>query len=172
MGYMYAQPGKKLNFMGAEIAQSAEWAHEGQLEWHWLQYPRHSGVQALVRDLNKLYTSTPALFEQDCSPEGFEWRIQDDAEQSILAHERIALNGDKVLVVSNFTPIPRQGYTFGVPEAGKYQLVLNTDDEKYWGGQAPVTQIGHTMNEPSHGLAHSIKLDLPPLSTVFLSFSK
>jgi len=172
MGYMYAQPGKKLNFMGAEIAQSAEWAHEGQLEWHWLQYPRHSGVQALVRDLNKLYTSTPALFEQDCSPEGFEWRVQDDAEQSILAHERIALNGDKVLVVSNFTPIPRQGYTFGVPEAGKYQLVLNTDDKKYWGSQAPVTQIVHTMNEPSHGLAHSIKLDLPPLSTVFLSFSK
>jgi len=172
MGYMYAQPGKKLNFMGAEIAQSAEWAHEGQLEWHWLQYPRHSGVQALVRDLNKLYTSTPALFEQDCSPEGFEWRVQDDAEQSILAHERIALNGDKVLVVSNFTPISRQGYTFGVPEAGEYQLVLNTDDEKYWGGQAPVTQIVHTTNESSHGLAHSIKLDLPPLSTVFLSFSK
>lgn len=172
MGYMYGQPGKKLNFMGAEIAQSAEWAHEGQLEWHWLQYPRHSGVQALVRDLNKLYTSTPALFEQDCSPQGFEWRVQDDADQSILAHERIALNGDKVLVVSNFTPVPRQGYTLGVPEAGEYTLVLNTDDEKYWGSQATVTQVAKTTNEASHGLANSIKLDLPPLSTVFLTFSK
>ncbi|MGF1729195.1 1,4-alpha-glucan branching protein GlgB [Photobacterium kasasachensis] len=172
MGYMYGQPGKKLNFMGAEIAQSAEWAHEGQLEWHWLQYPRHSGVQALVRDLNKLYTSTPALFEQDCSPQGFEWRVQDDADQSILAHERIALNGDKVLVVTNFTPVPRQGYTFGVPEAGEYTLVLNTDDEKYWGSQAAVTQVAKTTKEASHGLANSIKLDLPPLSTVFLTFSK
>lgn len=172
MGYMYGQPGKKLNFMGAEIAQSAEWAHEGQLEWHWLQYPRHSGVQALVRDLNKLYTSTPALFEQDCSPQGFEWRVQDDADQSILAHERIALNGDKVLVVTNFTPVPRQGYTLGVPEAGEYKLVLNTDDEKYWGSQATVTQVAKTTNEASHGLANSIKLDLPPLATVFLTFSK
>lgn len=172
MGYMYGQPGKKLNFMGAEIAQSAEWAHEGQLEWHWLQYPRHSGMQKLVKDLNKLYTSAPALYEQDCSPEGFEWRVQDDADDSILAHERFALNGDKVLVVSNFTPVPRQGYTLGVPQEGEYKLLLNTDDGKYWGSQAPVTQAVKSTDKPSHGLAHSIKLDLPPLSTVFLSFSK
>ncbi|WP_299013428.1 1,4-alpha-glucan branching protein GlgB [uncultured Photobacterium sp.] len=172
MGYMYGQPGKKLNFMGAEIAQSAEWAHEGQLEWHWLQYPRHSGMKALVKDLNQLYTSTPALYEQDCSPEGFEWRVQDDAENSILAHERFALNGDKVLVVSNFTPVSREGYTLGVPEAGEYQLLLNTDDEKYWGSQASVKQVAEVTDEPSHGLEYSIKLDLPPLSTLVLSFSK
>ncbi|WP_407676572.1 1,4-alpha-glucan branching protein GlgB [Photobacterium obscurum] len=172
MGYMYGQPGKKLNFMGAEIAQSAEWAHEGQLEWHWLQYPRHHGTQALVRDLNKLYTSTPALFEQDCAPEGFEWRVQDDAENSVLAHERMALNGDKVLVISNFTPVPREGYTIAVPEAGEYQLLLNTDDEKYWGSQAPVKAVVETDNESYHGLPYSIKVDLPPLSTLFLAFTK
>ncbi|UTV30237.1 1,4-alpha-glucan branching protein GlgB [Photobacterium atrarenae] len=170
MGYMYGQPGKKLNFMGAEIAQSAEWAHEGQLEWHWLQYPRHHGMQALVRDLNHLYTRTPALYEQDCSPAGFEWRVQDDAEQSVLAHERFALNGDKVLVVSNFTPVPRPGYTLGVPAAGEYELLLNTDDQQYWGSQAPVTVSATTASEPHHGLSYSITLDLPPLSTLFFSF--
>ncbi|MDX1302913.1 1,4-alpha-glucan branching protein GlgB [Photobacterium sp.] len=172
MGYMYGQPGKKLNFMGAEIAQSAEWAHDGQLQWHWLQYPRHSGMKALVSDLNKLYTSTPALHEQDCSPEGFEWRVQDDAETSVLAHERMALNGDKVLVISNFTPVPREGYTLGVPTEGEYALMLNTDDGKYWGSNAPVEQVVATEKVASHGLDHSIRLSLPPLSTMFMVFTK
>ncbi|MEJ2765021.1 1,4-alpha-glucan branching protein GlgB [Photobacterium sp. MCCC 1A19761] len=170
MGYMYGQPGKKLNFMGAEIAQSAEWAHEGQLEWHWLQYPRHHGMQALVRDLNHLYTQTPALYEQDCSPAGFEWRVQDDAEQSVLAHERFALNGDKVLVVSNFTPVPRQGYTLGVPAEGEYELLLNTDDSLYWGSQAPVNARVITRSEPHHGQPYSVSFDLPPLATLFFAF--
>lgn len=172
LGYMYGQPGKKLNFMGTEIAQSAEWAHEGQLEWHWLEYPRHSGTQALVRDLNKMYTSVPALHEQDCSPEGFEWRLMDDAEQSILAHERFALNGDKVLVISNFTPVPRLGYTLGVPQAGQYELLINTDSEEYWGSGVAVNAVTPTQVVSSHGLDNSIVIDLPPLSTVFLSFKK
>ena len=172
MGYMYGQPGKKLNFMGAEIAQSAEWNHDGQLEWHWLQYPRHSGMQSLVKDLNALYTSEPAMHEQDCDPAGFEWRVQDDAGNSILAHERIALNGDKVLVVSNFTPVPRQGYTLGVPVAGEYELLLNTDDNKYWGSGADVKELIETTPVESHGLEQSISLDLPPLSTVFMRFKR
>ncbi|AJR06048.1 1,4-alpha-glucan branching protein GlgB [Photobacterium gaetbulicola] len=170
MGYMYGQPGKKLNFMGAEIAQSAEWNHDGQLEWHWLQYPRHSGMQALVKDLNALYTSEPAMYEQDCDPAGFEWRVQDDAGNSILAHERIALNGDKVLVVSNFTPVPREGYLLGVPAEGEYELLLNTDDEKYWGSNAPVKASIATEQVASHGLEQSIAVDLPPLATVFYRF--
>ncbi len=172
LGFMYGQPGKKLNFMGAELAQSAEWAHEGQLEWHWLQYPRHSGVQQLVKDLNHLYTSEPALYELDCDPAGFEWRVHDDAENSILAHERLAQNGEKVLVVTNFTPVPRQGYRLGVPLTGHYDLLLNTDDQKYWGGQAPVKAVLEVTEEPSHGLAQSIQIDLPPLATVFYRFKK
>ncbi|MGF1759295.1 1,4-alpha-glucan branching protein GlgB [Photobacterium sagamiensis] len=172
MGYMYGQPGKKLNFMGAEIAQSAEWNHDGQLEWHWLQYPRHQGTQNLVRDLNRLYTSVPALYELDCSPEGFQWRVQDDAEQSVLAHERFALNGDKVLVISNFTPEPRNGYTLGVPEKGQYRLVLNTDATCYWGSGYAVDEYIEAVEEPSHGLPYSVKVTLPPLSTQFLVFSK
>ncbi|PSU36472.1 1,4-alpha-glucan branching enzyme [Photobacterium lutimaris] len=170
MGYMYGQPGKKLNFMGAEIAQSAEWCHDGQLEWHWLQYPRHSGMQAVVKDLNALYTSEPAMYEQDCDPAGFEWRVQDDAGNSILAHERIALNGDKVLIVSNFTPVPREGYLLGVPAAGEYELILNTDDGKYWGSNAPVKASIATQKVASHGLGQSIAIDLPPLATVFYRF--
>ncbi|WP_052260913.1 1,4-alpha-glucan branching protein GlgB [Photobacterium gaetbulicola] len=170
MGYMYGQPGKKLNFMGAEIAQSAEWNHDGQLEWHWLQYPRHSGMQALVKDLNALYTSEPAMYEQDCDPAGFEWRVQDDAGNSILAHERFALNGDKVLVVSNFTPVPREGYLLGVPVEGEYELLLNTDDEKYWGSNAAVKTSIATEQVASHGLEQSIAVDLPPLATVFYRF--
>ena len=137
-----------------------------------MQYPRHSGMQALVRDLNKLYTSTPALHEQDCSPQGFEWRVQDDAENSVLAHERMALNGDKVLVISNFTPVPRQGYLMGVPEQGEYELMLNTDDSKYWGSQATVAHTLATVDEPSHGLSQSVRIDLPPLSTLFYRFTK
>ncbi|MBC7004797.1 1,4-alpha-glucan branching protein GlgB [Photobacterium sp. BZF1] len=172
MGYMYGQPGKKLNFMGAEIAQSAEWNHDGQLEWHWLEYPRHSGMKALVKDLNALYTSEPAMYEQDCDPAGFEWRVQDDADNSILAHERIALNGDKVLIVSNFTPVPRQGYTLGVPVEGVYELLLNTDDNKYWGSGADVKALIETTPVESHGLEQSISLDLPPLSTVFMRFKR
>ncbi|MBY5946285.1 1,4-alpha-glucan branching protein GlgB [Photobacterium rosenbergii] len=172
MGYMYGQPGKKLNFMGAEIAQSAEWNHDGQLEWHWLEYPRHSGMKALVKDLNALYTSEPAMYEQDCDPAGFEWRVQDDADNSILAHERIALNGDKVLIVSNFTPVPRQGYTLGVPAEGVYELLLNTDDNKYWGSGADVKDVIETVPVESHGLEQSISLDLPPLSTVFMRFKR
>ncbi|MDX1301252.1 1,4-alpha-glucan branching protein GlgB [Photobacterium sp.] len=172
MGYMYGQPGKKLNFMGTEIAQSAEWNHDSQLEWHWLQYPRHRGVQTLVRDLNRLYTSVPALYELDCLPEGFQWRVQDDAEQSVLAHERFALNGDKVLVISNFTPEPRNGYTLGVPEKGQYRLVLNTDATCYWGSGYAVDECIEAVEEPSHGLPYSVKVTLPPLSTQFLVFSK
>lgn len=147
-------------------------AHEGQLEWHWLEYPRHSGTQALVRDLNKMYTSVPALYEQDCSPEGFEWRLMDDAEQSILAHERFALNGDKVLVISNFTPVPRLGYTLGVPQTGQYELLINTDSKAYWGSGVAVNSVIPTQAVSSHGLDNSIVIDLPPLSTVFLSFKK
>ncbi len=172
MGYMYGQPGKKLNFMGAEIAQSAEWSHDGQLEWHWLEYPRHYGMKKLVSDLNHLYQDLPALHELDCSPEGFEWRVQDDAETSVLAHERFALNGDKVLVISNFTPVPREGYTLGVPAEGEYELLLNTDAEKYWGSGTPIQQTVKTQLIEKHGLAQSISLDLPPLSTVFLAFKQ
>lgn len=167
MGYMYGQPGKKLNFMGAEIAQSAEWTHEGQLEWHWLQYPRHHGMQALVRDLNRLYRDEPAMHERDCEPSGFEWRLQNENELSILAHERISDAGERVLVISNFTPAPRDNFRLGVPTAGEYQLVLNTDAATYDGSDYNTPQKALTEQVESQGLDNSLVVNLPPLSTVF-----
>ncbi len=169
LGYMYGQPGKKLNFMGSEIAQSVEWNHDGVLEWHYLQYERHAGVQRLVKALNQLYCQTPALYEQDCDPAGFAWCTQSNAEQSVIAHERYAKNGEKVLVVSNFTPVPRENYGIPVPAAGHYQVLLNTDDSEFWGsGQTVQARTGTFWDETRQ--THLLVLNLPPLATVFLRY--
>nr|WP_086938552.1 1,4-alpha-glucan branching protein GlgB [Thaumasiovibrio occultus] len=171
LGYMYGQPGKKLNFMGTEIAQTAEWNHDAQLEWHWLQYDKHQGMQHLVKALNHLYRSEPALHQKDCEPSGFEWREHSDAEQSVIAHERLSDNGERILVVSNFTPTPRENYRLGVPVTeGQYRLLLNTDSSTYWGSDAPVEAELDVADVPSHGLAHSVTLTLPPLATVFYRY--
>lgn len=167
MGYMYGQPGKKLNFMGAEIAQSAEWDHDSQLQWFLTQFERHSGMQSLVRDLNKMYTSEPALYQNDCSPSGFEWRLQNEAEMSVLAHERLGDNGERVLVISNFTPTPREGFRLGMPVSGNYELILNSDANCYGGSNYEVVSEVTTEAIESQGLTQSISMTLPPLSTMF-----
>ncbi|RTZ17949.1 1,4-alpha-glucan branching protein GlgB [Vibrio aquaticus] len=167
LGYMYAQPGKKLNFMGAEFGQTAEWNHDDQLQWFLLEFERHQGVQALTRDLNKLYTSEKAMHELDCEPRGFEWRLQDAAEASILAHERLSDNGERILVVSNFTPVPHDEFRLGVPLEGSYELLLNTDDSKYHGSGYQVQVVVESQQVESEGLSQSLSLSLPPLATVF-----
>ncbi|WP_375320798.1 1,4-alpha-glucan branching protein GlgB [Aliivibrio logei] len=167
MGYMYGQPGKKLNFMGAEIAQSAEWDHDSQLQWFLTQFERHSGMQSLVRDLNKMYTSEPALYQNDCSPVGFEWRLQDEAEMSVLAHERLGDNGERILVISNFTPAPRENFRLGMPVEGDYELILNSDANFYGGSGYTVVSEVKTESIESQGLPQSISITLPPLSTMF-----
>ncbi|MFN3015802.1 1,4-alpha-glucan branching protein GlgB [Vibrio coralliilyticus] len=167
LGYMYAQPGKKLNFMGAEIGQTAEWNHDDQLQWFLLEFERHQGVQALTRDLNKLYTSERAMHELDCEPRGFEWRLQDAAESSILAHERLSDNGERILVITNFTPVPHDQFRLGVPLAGEYELLLNTDDQRYNGSGYEVKQSVVTEEVESESQPQSLYLSLPPLATVF-----
>ncbi len=167
LGYMYGQPGKKLNFMGAEIGQTAEWNHDSQLEWHWLQYGRHQGIQAWVKALNHLYVSTPALHRLDCDPAGFEWRLKDAADLSVIAHERLGDDGSRMLVVSNFTPVPRDSFQLGVPMSGDYQLVLNSDDEAFWGSGYPVYVALSTDKSAAHDQPQSLTLNLPPLATVF-----
>ncbi|GLR73321.1 1,4-alpha-glucan branching enzyme GlgB [Aliivibrio sifiae] len=167
MGYMYGQPGKKLNFMGTEIAQSAEWDHDSQLQWFLTQFERHSGMQSLVRDLNKMYTSEPALYQNDCSPVGFEWRLHDEAEMSVLAHERLGDNGERILVISNFTPAPREDFRLGMPIAGDYELILNSDANFYGGSDYTVVSEVKTEAIESQGLPQSISITLPPLSTMF-----
>ncbi|MEZ9907406.1 1,4-alpha-glucan branching protein GlgB [Vibrio sp. 10N.261.51.A3] len=167
MGYMYAQPGKKLNFMGAEFGQTAEWNHDDQLQWFLLDYERHQGVQRLTKDLNNLYRSEAAMHDLDFDPKGFEWRLQDSAQASILAHERISESGERVLVVSNFTPVPHEHFRLGVPAQGQYSLLLNTDSADYAGSGFEVKPVAEVESVESEGLDTSIELRLPPLSTVF-----
>ncbi|WP_375748468.1 1,4-alpha-glucan branching protein GlgB [Vibrio sp. HN007] len=172
LGYMYGQPGKKLNFMGTEFGQTSEWNHNEQLEWHLLEYERHQGVQDLVRDLNFLYRKEAALYDQDCEPAGFEWRLSDAADASVLAHERISEDGERILVVTNFTPVPHEKFRLGVPVKGKYKLLLNTDDAKYQGSDFGAYKTRKTEDVESEGLEQSLVLKLPPLSTVFYKVGK
>jgi 1,4-alpha-glucan branching enzyme len=169
-GYMWGHPGKKLIFMGCEFGQKREWQHDGSLEWDVLQYPLHAGVQRWVRDLNRYYRETPALFEQDFTQDGFEWVDCNDADSSVLSFLRKDLTrGTMVLVICNFTPIGRLNYRVGVPRGGAWRECLNSDAADY-GGSGQGNQGAVLADDLStHGRAHSLTLTLPPLGVLFLS---
>jgi 1,4-alpha-glucan branching enzyme len=166
--YMTAQPGKKLLFMGGEFGQWDEWAHDSSLQWHLTAFERHSGIQRLVRDLNLLYRSEPAMHEGDCESFGFQWIDANDADRSVLTFLRKRRDEqDMVLVACNFTPVPRHNYRVGVPSPGVWRELLNSDADIYGGSDlgnygsveaAPVAYQGHRW---------SLMLTLPPLSAVF-----
>ena len=164
---MYAHPGKKLLFMGSEIAQWHEWNHEQSLDWHLLEHASHRGMQTLVRELNTLYTSTPALHEVDFSGDGFEWIDWNDRESSVLSWIRRDLSGGYVIVVSNFTPVVRERFLLGVPENRGYREALNTDDARF-GGSGVVNGTLAAERGGPHGRPSSITMRLPPLATVIL----
>jgi len=172
LGFMWGHPGKKLLFMGCEFAQAAEWNHEQSLDWHLLAQPAHAGMQRLVRDLNGLYTSSPALYTQDFGPEGFEWVDHQDAARNLLAFVRKGSAGELMLVLCNFAPVVHHGLRVGVPCAGSWQERLNTDSAHY-GGSNVGTPLGaaHSEDVPAHGRSQSIVVDLPPLATVFLAWT-
>jgi 1,4-alpha-glucan branching enzyme len=167
-GFMWTYPGKKLLFMGGEIAQWDEWDHERSIDWHLLEAgPCHRGVQRLVADLNRLYRAEPALHELDHDPAGFQWMDCTDAEQSVVAFCRFgAGEAPPVLSVASFTPVPRHGYRVGVPRPGRWVEVINTDSALY--GGSDVGNGGGVMSEPVpwHGQPHSVLLHLPPLGAV------
>lgn len=168
-GYMYAQCGKKLLFMGAEIGQWSEWYHEAGLEWYLLEYPLHQGVQRWVKDLNRLYRSAPSLFELDFDPSGFEWIDCTDHHASVVSLIRNARSsGETMMVVCNFTPVPRIGYRIGAPSGGFWKEVLNSDGREY--GGSGLGNLGGVEAEALavHGRDFSLKLTLPPLSAVYL----
>jgi 1,4-alpha-glucan branching enzyme len=168
-GYMWAHPGKKLLFMGGEFGQRREWTHEGALEWWVLQYPEHAGLQRWVADLNRLYRAEPALHEVDFDQAGFEWIDCRDAEESVIAFLRKRRGAAAtVLVACNFTPTPRPNYVLGVPRAGYWREVLNSDATLY--GGSGMGNLGGVESAPvaAHGRYHSVTLTLPPLSTVLL----
>lgn len=168
LGFMWGHPGKKLLFMGSEFAQSSEWASDRGLDWWLLQFPEHSGVLAVVTDLNALYRATPALWECDDEPAGFEWIDANDAGANTFSWLRRDDSGGCVVVLSNMSPVPREGYRVGLPQAGTWRELLNTDAGVY-GGSGVGNAGGIEAEEiPCHGRPASAAVTLPPLATVFL----
>ncbi|MGH7467728.1 MAG: 1,4-alpha-glucan branching protein GlgB [Longimicrobiales bacterium] len=169
LGYMYAQPGKKLLFMGNELAQVREWNHDSSLDWHLLEHASHSGVQRWVRDLNRFYRRHPALHEHDFQAEGFEWIDASDALNSVVSMVRRSRSGETVLVACNFTPVPRFGYRIGVPESGDWTELLNSDALEYDGsGVGNLGRVEATA-QTMHGRPWSLNLTLPPLAMIMLA---
>ncbi|MFW5947653.1 MAG: alpha amylase C-terminal domain-containing protein, partial [Gemmatimonadota bacterium] len=170
LSYMYGQPGKKLLFMGGELGQAGEWAHEGQLQWDLLAYPGHQGIQALARALNRVYREHPALHAGDVVPEGFEWVIGDDRDNSVLAFlRRDRTRHGVALCVYNFTPVPRRGYRIGVPRPGDWTVVVDTDRTAYGrSGHAEHQVTATAEDEEAHGRPYSLELALPPLAGLIL----
>ncbi len=167
-GFMWGHPGKKLLFMGGEIAQTNEWNHDGSLDWNLLDNKLNLGVQSLIRDLNHFYTSTPALYQMDCKTNGFEWIEENSAEDSVFAWIRHGSNGvPPVLVVSNMTPVERSNRRVGVPEAGCWIEKLNTDALEYGGGGRGNLGRVDSKEIAASGRINSVGLTLPPLSTLF-----
>jgi 1,4-alpha-glucan branching enzyme len=166
-GFMYTHPGKQLLFMGGELAQRREWNHDAALDWHLLEEKPHSGVQSLIKDLNAIYSATPALYEVDFEPAGFEWIEGGDMENSVVSFLRRG-NKDLAIVVCNFTPVVRHGYRIGVPERGTYEETLNTDDSRYGGSGVGNGEGVRAEKVPAHGQPYSLSLTLPPLATMVL----
>ena len=172
-GFMWGHPGKKLLFMGGEFAQGEEWNHNESLDWHLLQYDFQRGVQSLVRDLNRVYREVPALHKNDSNPKGFEWIECHSAENSVFAWIRYGDEGDApVLVVCNMTPVERQSYRLGVPKAGRWVEILNTDSNLYAGGGRGNLGAAETENIGSHERSVSLSLTLPPLSTLYFQLEQ
>jgi len=168
-GYMYGHPGKKLMFMGCEFGQWREWGHDESLDWHLLQYAEHRGIQHWVRDLNRTLKEQPALHQVDFDHTGFEWIDCSDFEGSVVSFIRRAHHSsDFVLVAVNFTPVVRHDYVIGVPEAGRYVELLNSDGEIYGGGNLGNSGVIQSEPTPAHGRPHRLSLVLPPLACLIL----
>jgi 1,4-alpha-glucan branching enzyme len=166
--YMYAQPAKKLMFMGGEFGQWAEWSHDNSLEWHLLQYDSHRQLQQWVSDLNRMYRAERALYELDCDPAGFEWIDGSDSQQSMLSFMRKSRGGSEIVVaVFNFTPVPRHNYRVGVPHGGHWLEILNSDSQTYGGADFGNMGGADAQDIASHGRPHSLNLIIPPLGAVF-----
>ncbi len=168
-GYMYGHPGKKLLFMGGEFGQWREWNHDRSLDWHLADEPIHAGLRRYLRDLNGVYRAEPALYQVDFAPAGFRWIDCNDNENSVVSMVRYAAaERDFVVMVFNFTPVPRAQYRIGVPAPGRYAEVINSDASIYGGGD--VGNYGGVDSEPvaAHGFDWSVRLTVPPLACLLL----
>ena len=175
LSWMWSHPGKKLLFQGDEIGQWREWDHSHSIDWHLLQHQPHAGLQRLVRRLNEIYKTEPALFALDDRPEGFEWIDFHDADNTVWSFIRKSPDGtdaSDLLVVVNATPVVRCGYRVGVPFGGSYERILNSDDADFGGSGALAGGAFHSEGSGTHGRPHSIVMDLPPLAVVILRIPK
>ncbi len=171
--YMFTHPGAKLLFMGCDFAQLSEWNFERSLDWHLTEYPNHQGIQKMVRDLNKLYRKEGALFEKQFEIHGFEWLDSNDWERSILTYLRRGYEETSpILVILNMTPVPREEYKIGVPNEGTWNVIFNSDEEKYGGCNFQVFKSYSSLASESHGQEHSLTLNLPPLAALVLKLKK
>ncbi len=167
-GYMAAHPGKKLLFMGQEFGQFIEWDERKPLDWMLLGYDKHHQLQTYVKDLNRFYRETPAMWQVDYSWEGFQWIVPDDNQQSVIAFLRRDAKGKMIMIVCNFNPVLRESYSMGVPNAGTYKELLNSDDVKY-GGAGVTNGSVRSKKGAMHGFEQYVSLTLPPLSTLYFS---
>ena len=170
-GYQMTHPGKKLNFMGNEFAQFIEWNYKQGLDWLLLGYDRHRQMQDFVRTLNHLYLDAPALWENDSDWGGFQWIAPDDRDNSVISFRRISRKGQELLVICNFCPVLREGYRLGVPKAGWYVPVLNSDDERFGGAGTELLPL-HAEKIPSHGQAHSAAFRVLPLNVSIYRYQR
>jgi 1,4-alpha-glucan branching enzyme len=168
LAFMWSHPGKQLLFMGAEFGQEAEWSESRSLDWWLEQTPWHAGLQQLVRDLNRLYREHPQLWALDSDPAGFEWIDANDSLNNVFSYLRKDPDGRPLAVVVNFAAVPHEGYRIGLPHAGGWRELLNTDAETY--GGSGVGNLGHVTAEEiaQHGLPASAQLRVPPLGAVWL----
>ncbi len=168
--YMFTHPGTNLIFMGGEFGQTSEWKHDISLAWHLLDHPPHQGVQKLITDLNRLYRQEPALHELQFAEDGFEWIDYQDAQNSVLAYIRKGNNSEEnvVVVVANFTPVPRHAYRIGLPEGNNLREIFNSDDTHYWGSGVGNREVIRREPVGSHGRPNSVTLNLPPLGLIVL----
>jgi 1,4-alpha-glucan branching enzyme len=169
LAYMWAHPGKQLLFMGSEFGQGSEWSADNGLDWWVLDFDVHQGVQRLSRDLNHLYRATPALWELDSSPDGFGWIDSNDALGNVLSFLRYDSTGGVVACVANFAAVPHDGYQVGLPQAGRWREVLNTDAAGYGGSGVGNQGFVTAEDEPWHGRPASARLTLPPLGVLWLA---
>jgi 1,4-alpha-glucan branching enzyme len=172
LAYMYTHPGTKLLFMGNEFGQLREWNHEHSIDWHLLKLPRHTGLQLLMRDINLLYRSEPALYSKSFSSAGFEWMKVDDANHSVLIYCRKGLQkGDVILVALNLTPVPRYGYRTSIPLKGQWNEIMNTDDQKYGGSGFKTVGDLQSQHIAMDKKNYSVVIDLPPMAALIFKYT-
>ena len=172
-GYMFTHPGAKLLFMGAEFGQGTEWDYSKSLDWYVLEYPNHQGIKEVVKGLNKLYKTEPALYEKAFDAEGFEWIDGGNAADSVLIYSRKGKEPkNDLVVILNMTPTPHQNFRVGVPHEGSWKEIFNTDDKIYWGSGMNNPKAIKTDKNSWHGRKHSVLVTLPPLSVIVLKQDK